>query len=108
MRRKRMVLCWLSVMGLAVPLLGDETTKQPVEVTSTERVSFASGGLIRLSDSYGHLTVEGWDRPEVEITVTKSTDSYFAPDQREQAMRLLERLQIVPERRSDTELVIPP
>src|SRR5262245_19426888 len=99
MRRKPMVLCCLSVMGLAVPLVGDEGTKQPVEITSTERVSFASGGLIRFNDSYGDLTVEGWDRPEVEITVTKSTDRYFAPDQQALAMPLLERLRVVPERR---------
>ena len=101
-----MVLRWLSVMRLAVPLSGVEGTRQPVEVTSTERVSFASGGLIRLIDSYGYLTVDGWDRPDVEITVTKSTESYFAPNQRERAMRILEQLRIVPERRSDTELVI--
>jgi hypothetical protein len=55
MRRKRMVYFGLSVVGMTVPLFGDEETKQPVEVTSTERVSFASGGLIRFSDSYGDL-----------------------------------------------------
>jgi hypothetical protein len=106
MRRKLTVLFGLSVLVMIVPLFGSEGTKQPVEVTSTERVSFAPGGVIRLNDSYGYLTVEGWDRPEVEITATKSTETYFAPNQREQAMRLLERLRIVPERCSDSELVI--
>jgi hypothetical protein len=105
-RKQLTVFFGLSVLGLTVPLFGDEGTKQPVEVTSTERVSFASGGLIRFNDSYGDLTVEGWDQPEVEITVTKSTEKYFAPNQREQAMRILEGLRIVSERRSDTELVI--
>jgi hypothetical protein len=106
MRRKLTVFFGLNVLGMTIPLFGDEGTKQPVEVTSTERVSFASGGVIRLSDLYGALTVEGWDQSEVEIKVTKSTESYFAPNQRDQAMWLLERLRIVPERRSDTELVI--
>jgi hypothetical protein len=106
MTHTRMVCFALSALGMTVALFGDEATKHPVEITSTERVSFATGGLIHVSDSYGVLTVEGWDRPEVEITVTKSTQSHFAPDHREQGVRILDGLRIVPERRSDTELVI--
>jgi hypothetical protein len=75
-------------------------------VSSTERVSFGSGGIIRLNDSYGYVSVEGWDRPEVEITVIKSTQRYYKPDQQEQAVRRLERLRVVAERRSDSELTI--
>jgi hypothetical protein len=106
MRRKLLVFLGHSVLAMTVPLFAAQETKQPVEVTTTERVSFATGGLIRLSDSFGFLTVEGWDQPEVEIIVTKSTESYLAPNQREEAAGILDGLRIVPERRSDTELVI--
>ena len=69
MRKLAMVFA-LSVLGAALPLLaadGPETKgpKQSFEVTSTERVNFSPGGTIRLVDSYGYLTVEGWDEPEV-------------------------------------------
>ncbi len=65
----------LTVMA-ATPLSGadglqEKGPKQSFEVTSTERVNFLPGGTIRLESSYGYLTVEGWDEPEVAITVTK-------------------------------------
>jgi len=43
------------------------------QVTQTERVDFPPGGLLRLNNSVGELTIEGWDLPEVEITTIKST-----------------------------------
>ena len=48
-------------------------------------MNFLPGGTIRLDNSYGYLTVEGWDEPEVEITVTKSTDRFYEPEQKEKA-----------------------
>ena len=106
MRCKLAVVCLgMSVLGTA-PLFGGEGTKRPVEVTSTERFGFASGGVIRLKDSFGSLNVEGWDRAEVEVTVIKSMDRYYEPKQQEQAARALERVRTVTDRRSDTELEI--
>jgi hypothetical protein len=93
-----------AILLLIIPLLpGGE---QRVEVTKTELVSFAPGGLIRLDGSYGNLNVEGWDRAEVEITVTKSTQKYYESKQREKAATKLEPVRVSTERRSDTELAI--
>jgi hypothetical protein len=69
-------------------------------------MSFAPGGIVRVNGSYGTLNVEGWDRPEVETAVVKSTQKYYGPKQREKAVPLLERAQISTERISDTELAI--
>ena len=44
------------------------------QVNGTNRMPFAPGGTIRLENSTGYLTIEGWDEPEVEIT----TDSPVA------------------------------
>jgi hypothetical protein len=106
MRRQLTMFFGLSVLGMGVPLFGDEVTKQPLEVTSRERVSFAPGGTIRLNDSVGYLTVEGWDQPEVEITVTTSIERDYKPKHQAQAAQRLEGVRIVAERRSDTELAI--
>ncbi len=76
------------------------------EVTSTQRVPFLPGGTIRLDNSYGYLTVEGWDEPEVEITVTKSTDRFFEPGQKEKADKNFDRIRVSAERHSDKELAI--
>ncbi len=80
--------------------------KQSFEVTNTERVPFAPGGTIRLNNSYGYLTVEGWDEPEVELTVIKSTDSFYEPSQQKRAEQPFERVRVAAERRSDKELAI--
>ena len=110
------VLFGLSVMGTTLPLFaekepaadghGEKAPKQSFEVTSTERVNFLPGGTIRLENSYGYLTVEGWDEPEVEVTVTKSTDRFYEPGRKEQAGKAFEQIRVVTERRSDQEVVI--
>ena len=105
------VILGLTLLGTIVPLAAAEEVyekgpKQPFEVNKTERVPFAPGGTIRLNNSYGHLTVEGWDEPEVEIIVTKSTDSFYQPSQQERAELPFERVHVVTERRSDKELTI--
>jgi hypothetical protein len=96
----------LNVFGIHLPLFGDEATKKLVEIIHTEQVNFAPGGIIRVLNSIGSLNVEGWDRPEVEITVIKSMEHYYEPKQQEQAARTLERVHIVAEPRSDSELTI--
>jgi hypothetical protein len=86
--------------------VGDKAPRQSFEVTSTEHVKFAPGGSIHVENSYGYLTVEGWDEPEVEIVVTKSTDHFLEPEQRAQASKAFEQIRVATDRRSDKELVI--
>jgi hypothetical protein len=93
----------LVLTGFALSAFGAE---QRVEVTSSERINFAPGGIIRVDGSYGNLNVEGWDRAEVEVTVVKSTQKYYESKQREKAATKLEPVRVSTERRSDTELVI--
>jgi len=97
--------CLVVWLGLGV-LFGEVGIKQPVEVTNTERVDFAPGGVIRMDHSYGTLNIEGWDQPVVEITVTKSLGPDYAPERRDEAKRRLESVRVVAERKSDTELTI--
>ena len=110
------VLLGLSAMGTALPLFAKDGSgadapaekgpRQSFAVTSTERASFPPGGTIRLDNSYGYLTVEGWDEPEVEIVITKSTDRFLEPEEKEKARQAFERIGVVTDRRSDTELAI--
>jgi hypothetical protein len=111
MRSKLVVVFGLSVLGTALPLLDADGLdakgpKQSFEVTSTERVNFLPGGTIRLVNSYGYLTVEGWDEPEVEVTVTKSTDRFYDPAEKQEAERRFAQVRVVTERKSDKEVTI--
>jgi hypothetical protein len=94
------------VLAVALPAFGDEYVKPQPEVTSTEHVDFAPGGVIRLDGAYGDLFVEGWDQPEVEITVTKSMRYKYESAQSQRAAQQMESIRVVPERRSPTELTI--
>jgi len=73
------MLRMLLVIGFALGCLrAEDTTRQKVQTTTTERMDFAPGGVLRLKNSVGTLTVDGWDRPEVEITTIKITKSRYS------------------------------
>jgi hypothetical protein len=93
------------ILGMSCVVLADDDFRQKVQVVKTEYVDFPSGGTVRLRNSTGELTVEGWDRPGVEITTVKSTKATYASAERKKASRDLDKVQIAVERRGD-ELVI--
>jgi Putative adhesin len=105
MMMRKLAVLFLSLGGI-LPLAADEASQRPVEKVHTETVNFAPGGVIRLIDTLGALNVEGWDRPQVEITVTKSRVRYADPKQRDAAALTLERFTVAAERKSDNELTI--
>jgi hypothetical protein len=94
------------VLSVRLPAFGDERVKPQPEVTRTEHVDFTFGGVIRLDGAYGDLFVEGWGKPEVEITVTKSMRYKYQSTQSQRAAQHMESIRIVAERRSPTELTI--
>lgn len=91
--------------GISCLLLAADEPKQRVQVTHTEQMNLPSGGTLRLKDSSGVLTVEGWDRPDVEITTIKSTRNEYAAGERERAMSKLEKVKVAAAQQGN-ELVI--
>lgn len=55
---------------LALPILAADSKPTATE-THTQQVEFPAGGAVRLNDSFGEVTIEGWDGSAVEITTTK-------------------------------------
>jgi hypothetical protein len=96
----------LILLGIALPVAGEGAIKQPPEKTTTERVNFASGGTIRINGSYGDLNVDGWDRPEVEVTVIKTLPYGYKAKQPDQSASDLDRVRIVIEHNSPPEVTI--
>jgi len=86
----------MTTLVCGLQLFAQDGFKQPVQVTTTDHVNFAPGGLIRLTTSSSNLFVEAWDRSEVEITTIKSGRN----------ARCLDDIHVVADRRSDTELAI--
>lgn len=104
----------LCAIAIALPALGansaDESpgqaATQPRQVTNTQHIDFAPGGTIHIDGSYGVLRVEGWDRPEVAVTMTKSLPYGYEREHPDKAKQRLEGLRVIAERTSSTELAI--
>lgn len=61
-----LILSFLAGGCLAAPLELRRDTK-------TQTLELAPGGTIRIAGSHGDLNIEGWDRAEVQLEVTKMT-----------------------------------
>ena len=106
MRRYKAMLK-LAALGLAVACLlpGVDEAPQAVEVTKTDRIDFPANGTLRVQNSTGELTIEGWDQPGIEIMTTKSSKEPHLPSGREKAMKDLDRVRISTKRNGD-ELIL--
>jgi hypothetical protein len=93
------------IFGIGCLLFADDEPRQKVQVVHTERADFPAGGLLRLKNSLGEVTVEGWERPDVEIATVKSTKVALASQDREKASRQLDQVRISVQRQGG-ELVI--
>jgi hypothetical protein len=97
----------LGIIAIALCLpLGARVPKPALPIVTTEHVDFAPGGTIQVIGSQGELNIEGWDRAEVEITVTRSTYRPDTPKAQDLAKRQLEAIKVTTERKSATALVI--
>ncbi len=103
------LMCGLSRLGAtclgATKDPAKDEIRQRIQVANTQRVDFQAGGTVRLKNSTGELTIEGWDQPNVEITTTKSTKADYALSRREKAVHELDRVRVTAERKG-AELVI--
>ncbi len=77
-----------------------------VEVVTTDRVEFAAGGSIHINASSGELNIEGWDKPQVEITVTRSTWCDDNPEARQKTTTALNLIRVAPQKKGAAELFI--
>ena len=91
--------------GMACLLLADDPVRQKVQVTSTQRLDLAPGGTVRLKNSAGEVSIEGWDQPGVEITTVKSTRNEYTAAERAKATHDLDGVKIAAER-ANGEVVI--
>ena len=99
----RPLLAIAIAIALCLPLAAHEP-KAAMPVVTDERVAFAPGGAIEVTGSVDELNIEGWDEPNVEITVTRSTYRKDTPRDQERTKRQLGAIAVTaePEERSRT------
>jgi hypothetical protein len=91
------------VFAVASLLLAEKAIDRPQQTSTTERFNFAPGGTIRFNNSFGDLYVEGWDQPQVEMTLIKLFQDY---EPRENAAARLDAVKFTTEHPSPNELSI--
>lgn len=102
-RKIAIIFFGLCVRGMLTPSLFAQQVTPLLQETKTEHVMLAPGALIRLDNSFGELNVEGWNQPDLEITVTKRLP--YDSDQ-SKATKDLSVVQITTEKRSENQVVI--
>lgn len=95
------------IAGLGFLLLANDEVPQKIRITKTEHAELPANGTVRLKNSTGELTIQGWDQPGIEIATTKSTRLAYpsAGVEREKASQMLDAVKVMVARQGD-ELVI--
>ncbi len=89
----------------SVWLAAEDGPKQTAQLTKSQHMDFVSRGTLRVENSIDELVLEGWDRPDVEITTTVSTKFAYGPRERETIASKLGQVQLVAQRHGD-EMVV--
>jgi Putative adhesin len=84
------------VLAIGCLLPANDVLPQRIEITKTEHADLVPGGSVSLKNSTGDLTIEGWDRPGVEITTIKSTKLAYPPvgAERDKASHMLDEVKV--------------
>jgi hypothetical protein len=75
-------------------------------VSTTYQAGVAASGTIRVNNDYGEVNVEGWDRPDVEVTVTRSAFQRDNPQAREAAQHYLNHIKVNTTKADNGDLLI--
>src|SRR5271169_5630764 len=92
-------------IALELPLLADDRSKETLSTTQTERFNVPAAGAIRLENSFGEVDIDGWGRPEVEVTMVRSSEHLYGADKRAEAQRRLDSVKITAKRDGNDVLV---
>jgi hypothetical protein len=85
----------LAITILAMlPALPADRFRETIDATHTDRFPVSAAGSIRLENSFGEVDIDGWDRPEVEVEVWRSTEKFYDRNHRTEAQRRLESVQV--------------
>ncbi|HEV2444297.1 MAG TPA: hypothetical protein VGS58_00185 [Candidatus Sulfopaludibacter sp.] len=86
--------------------LAAEPPRQQPQLRTTDHADLAPGGTIRIDRSRGCLSVEAWDQPGVEVTVTRYRNGFHRDAKKDRTDRKLQALKVTVEKRSDKEVVV--
>jgi UDP-N-acetyl-D-mannosaminuronate dehydrogenase len=75
-------------------------------VVDMQQTLINSGGTLEVKESHGNVNIIGWEQPQIEVTVTKSTSRRFTREDIDQAIAELDRIVVTTDHVSDNHVVI--
>jgi hypothetical protein len=110
MRNKRQMaigpILFVCCLAPGISARAQTADRHEAEITTTQSLEFGARGTIQLVDSFGSVKVEGWDKEEVELTVTKRTQKKYEPKDLAKAAKGLERFKVTMEAVGETSLLV--
>jgi len=110
MRNKRQIILGLFLfgccLGFSLPVKAQTVAKREAEIKTTQSLEFDAKGVIQIVDSHGSVKVEGWDKDEVELTVTKRTQKKYGEKDLSKAAKGLERVKVAMELVGETSMLV--
>ena len=107
--RLALMICLMAMITVGpaqVTAQAKDNAKKKVEVSSTEQIEFARGGIVRVQKSFGEVQVEGWDKNVVEVTVIKAINAADNPKDQEKARAKLDGVKVTVSKESKNGLLI--
>lgn len=99
--RKLCCMLWAGCGVLLAQLPPAPAPPEKLKISKTETADFPAGGLLRMTNAVGELTITGWDQPNLELTTIKSTKAAVEPKDRDQANKLLANVKVSTQRKGD-------
>jgi hypothetical protein len=99
-------LLFVCCLALGISAQAQTADKHQAEIKTTQRIEFGPKGTIQIVDSFGTVKVEGWDKEEVELTVTKRTQKKYEPKDLAKAAKGLERFIVTMEPIGETSMLV--
>jgi hypothetical protein len=76
------------------------------EVVDMHQTLINSGGTLEVKESHGNVKIIGWEQPQIEVTVTKSTTRRFTREDIDHAIAELDRIVVTTDHVGENRVVI--
>jgi len=94
----------LAILPLFAAVAFSQLAPEPTRVMSskTETSAFPSGGVLHVGKSSGELTIEAWDKSDLELTVNTRSKRPVSGDERKRAEDAIGKVKVSLETKGDT------
>lgn len=103
--QRRLIRLVLVALTLCTTLPAAGTSQERPQITKTERFDFAAHGALIFKGTKGELTIQGWDRPAIELTTNVRAADGYTGAKGQKIGKEMSEIHITAERNGDTVVI---